>query len=226
MWIPCSEPARSLHWPTFSALAVSAKAGPNLSSSCALSHPRSPIMPPPFCAVVHSENSLHTDKYFGVGWSAASFALEASAGSFIVLASWVSSRSALRRISSASSRVREMGLFLTGSNGWPQSRCFTTMCRRRTLSASFRAFFAAGGPALSSFGVKYMTTTVHCGVTPWDAQASAAFPAISPLAARGLPRNSAPMATASAGLTASATGAECITRNWCLIAQESSVTAV
>mmetsp|Transcript_584 Transcript_584/g.1637 ORF Transcript_584/g.1637 Transcript_584/m.1637 type:complete len:227 (+) Transcript_584:121-801(+) len=226
MWMPCSEPARSLHWPTLSALAVSAKAGPNLLSSCALSHPRSPIMPPPFCAVVHSESSLHKDTYFGDGWSAASFALEASTGNFSVLTSRDSSRSAFRRMSSASSRVRIMGLFLTGSKGWPQSRCFTTMCRNRTLSASFRAFLAAGGPVLSSFGTKYMTTTVDCGLTACDARAAAHLPAISPAAARGFIKNSAPMVVISAALTASATGAEAITRNWCLTAQDSSVTCV
>mmetsp|Transcript_110104 Transcript_110104/g.218707 ORF Transcript_110104/g.218707 Transcript_110104/m.218707 type:complete len:339 (+) Transcript_110104:825-1841(+) len=56
--------------------------------------------------------------------------------------------------------------------------------------------------------------------------ASAALPAISPLAARGLPMNSWPTATLSAAFTALATGAEVITKNWWFPPQESSMTLV
>merc|ERR1719162_1190314 len=107
-------------------------------------------MPPPFCAVVHSDISLHKDAYLGVGCRAAILAFDASAGSLIVLASLASSRRARRSRASASSFERLTALFRTGSKGWPQSRCLTRMWRNRMLSASFFAFFAGGGwPDLS-----------------------------------------------------------------------------
>eukprot|EP00405_Crypthecodinium_cohnii_P002018 CAMPEP_0194774042 /NCGR_PEP_ID=MMETSP0323_2-20130528/56584_1 /TAXON_ID=2866 ORGANISM="Crypthecodinium cohnii, Strain Seligo" /NCGR_SAMPLE_ID=MMETSP0323_2 /ASSEMBLY_ACC=CAM_ASM_000346 /LENGTH=169 /DNA_ID=CAMNT_0039709411 /DNA_START=540 /DNA_END=1049 /DNA_ORIENTATION=+ len=169
-------------------------------------------MPPPFCAVVHSESSLQRETYFGDGCSAASFAFEASIEVFVFLASWLSSRSAVLSIASASSRERTIGLPRTGSKGCPQSRCLTTMCRSRTLSASFLAFLAAGGPpAFSSLGMKCTTTEVHWAEAFWGN--SEALLVTSPAIARGLPWNSAPADMQSSGVTVWATGADDSTMN-------------
>mmetsp|Transcript_80418 Transcript_80418/g.232283 ORF Transcript_80418/g.232283 Transcript_80418/m.232283 type:complete len:230 (+) Transcript_80418:247-936(+) len=148
-----------------------------------------------------------------------------SPGSFIVFASAASSRKACRRMASASSLDLVTGLFFTGSNGEPQSRCLTKICLSRKLSASFLAFLAGGAPAgLSSFGTKCTTTAVHCALAVLGD--SAALAAISPLMARGLPRNSVPTVIHSSGFTAPATGADTSRRNWCRSAHDSSVTLV
>mmetsp|Transcript_107265 Transcript_107265/g.201909 ORF Transcript_107265/g.201909 Transcript_107265/m.201909 type:complete len:248 (+) Transcript_107265:137-880(+) len=204
-------------------LAISPKDGPNMRSCSWPNQPRSPHMPPPFCAVVHSDISLQSSRYLGVGCRAACCALDLSVGNFIAFASEISSRSALRSDVSASPRVRTTGLFRTGSNGCPQSLCFTRMCRSRTLesvSSSF-CFFDTGSPLFSAgFGRKYRHTAVHCAF----GLASIPLDASSPLTARGLFRNSPASLTISCGVIASVMGAEVSTKPTCLAAQESSIT--
>mmetsp|Transcript_9301 Transcript_9301/g.27903 ORF Transcript_9301/g.27903 Transcript_9301/m.27903 type:complete len:353 (+) Transcript_9301:500-1558(+) len=73
--------------------------------------------------------------------------------------------------------------------------------------------------------MKCTTTAVHCDAEPLPGASAARF-AISPLMARGLPRNSVPAVTHSSGGTTPATGAETRIKNWCRSAQEISVTLV
>mmetsp|Transcript_78845 Transcript_78845/g.189232 ORF Transcript_78845/g.189232 Transcript_78845/m.189232 type:complete len:203 (-) Transcript_78845:803-1411(-) len=196
-------------------------------------HPRSPHMAPPFCAVGHSECSLQSFvnfsdlKAISSGFLPLCFALND-------LASSLSSLMIFLIKISASGFVR--GAFLTTASGAlaAASWYLTRMCRRRALLMSVPVFcFFLAGPSSLGFSAptssaiprcppwrSHTSTAVHCAV---GSARSTALVTISPTAARGWFGKAIAISTSSSSVITSATGLLLRRKNFCLSAHDSFV---